>query len=158
VQRWLDDGIALSGQAGRGRAWICAPSPKGWRHATAGLIDLIRPREGTVRELAKFLTLSAVRRRYRWRGGLLVQVAGLRNGRPTVATKRALLSGPDTYLARDMAAVTGTACAAFMLLALEQDGTRCGASTPEDWADPQAFYKALERVGTPSSEIVESVT
>jgi saccharopine dehydrogenase-like NADP-dependent oxidoreductase len=132
-------------------------SPKGWRHATAGLIDLIRTREGTVRELAKFLALSAVRRRYRWRGGLLVQVTGLRDGRPAVATKRTPLSGPDTYLARDMAAVTGTACAAFMLLALEQDGTRYGAFAPEDWADSQAFYKALERVGTPSSEIVEAV-
>jgi saccharopine dehydrogenase-like NADP-dependent oxidoreductase len=51
-------------------------SAKGWRHATAGLIELIRTREGTVRELAKFLALSAVRRRYRWRGGLLVQVTG----------------------------------------------------------------------------------
>jgi hypothetical protein len=57
-----------------------------------------------------------------------------------------------------MAAVTGTACAAFMLLALEQDGTRSGTFAPEDWADPQAFYKALERVGTPCSELVESVT
>jgi hypothetical protein len=74
-----------------------------------------------------------------------------------VVTKRTPLSGPDTYLARDMAAVTGTACAAFMLLALEQDGTRSGAFAPEDWADPQAFYKALERVGTPCSELVESV-
>jgi hypothetical protein len=75
-----------------------------------------------------------------------------------VATKRTPLSGPDTYLARDMAAVTGTACAAFILLALEQDGTRSGAFAPEDWADPQAFYKALVCVGAPSSEIVESVT
>jgi hypothetical protein len=58
---------------------------------------------------------------------------------------------------RDMAAITGTACAAFMVLALDETGTRSGAFAPEDWADPRAFYKALERVGTPNTEIVESV-
>ena len=29
---------------------------------------------------------------------------------------------------------------------------------PEDWADPPAFYTALERIGTPRAEIVEPVT
>ena len=38
-----------------------------------------------------------------------------------------------------------------------ESGTRAGAFAPEDWADPQAFYKALERVGTPNAEIVESM-
>ena len=42
--------------------------------------------------------------------------------------------------------------------ALDEDGTRIGAFAPEDWADPHAFYKALERVGTPPAEIVESVS
>jgi hypothetical protein len=36
-------------------------------------------------------------------------------------------------------------------------GRVSAAFAPEDWADPQAFYKALERVGTPNAEIVESV-
>ena len=38
----------------------------------------------------------------------------------------------------------------------DEIGTRTGAFAPEDWADPQAFYKALERGGTPSAEMVES--
>jgi hypothetical protein len=58
---------------------------------------------------------------------------------------------------RDMAAITGTACAAFMVLALDEAGTRAGSYAPEDWADPQAFYQALERVGTPNNQIVEAV-
>jgi hypothetical protein len=44
-----------------------------------------------------------------------------------------------------------------MVLALADGGTRTGAFAPGDRAEPQAFYKALERVGTPSAEIVESV-
>ena len=43
------------------------------------------------------------------------------------------------------------------VLALDEAGTRAGAYAPEDWADPQAFYKALERVGTPNGDIVEAV-
>ena len=30
-----------------------------------------------------------------------------------------------------------------------------GTFAPEDWAEPEAFYTALERVGTPRAEIVE---
>jgi hypothetical protein len=44
-----------------------------------------------------------------------------------------------------------------MVLALDESGTRTGAFAPEDWAEPHAFYKALERVGTPNAEIVDSV-
>ncbi|HCE0934740.1 TPA: saccharopine dehydrogenase, partial [Acinetobacter baumannii] len=51
----------------------------------------------------------------------------------------------------------GTACAAFMVLALDETGKRSGTFAPEDWAEPEAFYTALERVGTPRAEIVESV-
>jgi hypothetical protein len=98
-----------------------------------------------------------VRRLAPYRGGLLARVTGTRDGKPAVAIRRTPISGPGSYLMRNMAAVTGTSCAAFMVLALDESGTRAGAFAPEDWADPQAFYKALERVGTPSAEMVESV-
>jgi saccharopine dehydrogenase-like NADP-dependent oxidoreductase len=132
-------------------------SPKGWRHAIAGLIDLVRTGEGKAGELVKFVARSAARRRDPYRGGLLVRLTGLRNGLPASAIKRTPIAGRDTYLFADMAAVTGTACAAFMVLALDQDGSRAGAFAPEGWAEPQAFYKALERVGVPCEEIIESV-
>jgi len=88
---------------------------------------------------------------------LLARVTGTRDGRPAVAIRRTPVAGPGSYLMRDMVAIAGTACAAFMALALDESGTRAGAFAPEDWADPQAFYKALQRVGTPNTEIVESV-
>jgi saccharopine dehydrogenase-like NADP-dependent oxidoreductase len=132
-------------------------SLKGWRHALGGMFGQVRTGESTSAELVKFLARSALRRTYPYRAGLLVRVTGIREGIPAVVTRRTPNSGPDTHLFRDMAAVTGTACAAFMVLALEQDGTRTGSFAPEDWADPEAFYKALERVGTPRDEIIASV-
>jgi hypothetical protein len=107
--------------------------------------------------MLKFLALSALRRTYPYRGGLLARVTGTSDGKPAVVVRRTPFAGPGSYLMRDMAAITGTACAAFMVLALDESGTRAGSFAPEEWAEPQAFYKALERVGTPSSEIIEAV-
>jgi hypothetical protein len=132
-------------------------SLKGWRYAVAGLIDLVRTGEGRVGELVTFAARTAARRREPYRGGLLARVTGLRNGLPAAVIKRTPTAGRDKFLMADMAAITGTACAAFMVLALDQEDARAGAFAPEGWADPQAFYKALERVGVPSDEIVESV-
>ena len=129
----------------------------GWRHTMRGMIGQIRRKESGTGTMLKFLATSALRRTYPYRGGLLARVTGTRDGRPAVAIRRTPVAGPGSYLMRDMAAITGTACAAFMALALDESGTRAGAFAPEDWADPQAFYKALQRVGTPNTEIVESV-
>ncbi|MFE5483942.1 saccharopine dehydrogenase family protein [Streptomyces sp. NPDC056527] len=129
----------------------------GWRHALRGMIGQVRRGESGAGELLKFLGASAIRRRYTWRGGLLARVTGTRDGRPAVAVRRTPVSGPGAYLAASMATVTGTACAAFMVLALDEAGKRTGSYAPEDWAEPEAFYTALERVGTPRYEIVESL-
>lgn len=56
-----------------------------------------------------------------------------------------------------MGTLTGTATAAFMLLALDDGLTRSGVYSPEDWAVPDKFYHALERLGTPSDELVVAV-
>ncbi|MGW4391682.1 saccharopine dehydrogenase family protein [Streptomyces sp. NPDC004685] len=122
-----------------------------------GMLAQVRRGETTWGTLIKFLVRSAVRRRYTWRGGLVARVSGTRDGRPAVAVRRTPVSGPDTYLVASMGTLTGTACAAFMLLAIDEAGRRAGAFAPEDWADPKAFYTALERVGTPRAGIVESV-
>jgi hypothetical protein len=113
--------------------------------------------ETTIGEVLEFLGKSAIRRTYPYRGGLLAGVYGTKDGKPAVAIRRTPVAGPGTHLMTDMAAITGTACAAFMVLALDESGERAGAFAPEDWAEPQAFYNALERVGTPRREIVESV-
>jgi len=132
-------------------------TPLGWRHALGGMIAQVRRGESGTGEMLKFLGASAVRRRYTWRGGLLARVRGTRDGRPAVAVRRTPVSGPGSYLLASMATVTGTACAAFMVLALDEAGKRAGSFAPEDWAEPEPFYTALERVGTPRREIVESV-
>lgn len=91
-----------------------------------------------------------------YKAGLKVEVTGLRNGIPTVVGRRTPVSGPGTYLFTDMAAATGTACAAFMVVALDDGpGARAGVFTPEEWAEPERFYQALERVGTPRAEILD---
>ena len=129
----------------------------GWRHALRGMIGQIRRKESGTGTMVKFLATSALRRTYPYRGGLLARVTGTRDGKPAVVVRRTRAAGAGSYLMRDMAAITGTSCAAFMVLALDESGTRSGAFAPEDWAEPQAFYKALARVGTPNAEIVESV-
>lgn len=132
-------------------------SVKGWKAAISGLHGQVRRGEVTTREVLRFLGSSAIRRTAPYRGGLLVRVHGTKGGRPEVVVRRTPVAGPGTYLMTDMAAITGTSCAAFMLLALDERGQRAGAFAPEDWADPSAFYAALERVGTPRHEIMESV-
>ncbi|MEU8617566.1 saccharopine dehydrogenase NADP-binding domain-containing protein [Streptomyces sp. NPDC048623] len=129
----------------------------GLRHTLKGMKGQIRRGEMQTGEMIKFLAKSTLRQRYPWRGGLLARVTGTRDGIPAVAIRRTPISGPDLYLVNSMGGLTGTACAAFMLLALDEAGKRTGSFAPEDWADPQAFYTALERVGTPRKEIVESV-
>ncbi|MBT2423778.1 saccharopine dehydrogenase NADP-binding domain-containing protein [Streptomyces sp. ISL-22] len=127
------------------------------RAMLGGLFGQVRRGETSWGTLLKFAAKSAAHRGYSWRGGLVARVSGTRDGRPAVAVRRTPVTGPDTYYAATMGTLTGTACAAFMVLALDTAGERAGAFAPEDWADPQAFYTALERVGTPRSEIVEAV-
>ncbi|OKH78679.1 saccharopine dehydrogenase [Mycobacterium sp. SWH-M3] len=132
-------------------------SVKGWRHALSGLWNLVGTGEASRIELIKFLALAAVGHTFPYKSGLKVEVTGLRNGLPAVASRRTPVCGPGTYLFTDMAAATGTACAAFMLVALDEEtGTRAGVFTPEEWVEPEKFYKGLERVGTPREEILDA--
>jgi saccharopine dehydrogenase-like NADP-dependent oxidoreductase len=114
--------------------------------------DLVHTGESTRLELLTFLVKAAAGHTFPYKSGLKVEVTGLKDGIPTVASRRTPVAGPGTYLFTDMAAATGTACAAFMVVALESD-SRAGVFTPEEWAEPQQFYAALERVGVPRAEI-----
>lgn len=119
------------------------------------MVGQIRRGESGAGALVKFLALSAAKRTYPYRGGLLARVYGTKDGKPAVSTRRTRLSPDGAF--NNMGGVTGTACAAFALLAIDEAGNRVGAFAPEDWADPAAFYGALERVGVPRHEIVETV-
>jgi saccharopine dehydrogenase-like NADP-dependent oxidoreductase len=131
-------------------------SLKGWRHAIRGVRAHLREGKIERRDTLRFLVLAMIGRAVPFRGGLLVRVTGLRDGVPTVEVRRTPNAGEHSALMTDMAAVTGSACAAFMVLALERDDSRVGAFAPEDWADPEDFYAALRRVGIPADDIVET--
>jgi saccharopine dehydrogenase-like NADP-dependent oxidoreductase len=132
-------------------------SIKGWKAAISGMRGQVKRGETTTREVLRFLGTSAIRRTDPYKGGLLARVHGTKDGQTAVAIRRTPSAGPESYLMADMAAITGTATAAFMLLALDESDRRPGAFAPEDWARPDAFYAALERVGTPPHEVVESI-
>ena len=129
-------------------------SLRGWRHALSGMRDLVRTGEASRTQLARFMALAAIGHVFPYKSALKVEVTGLRGGIPTVVSRNTTVAGPDTYLFTDMAAATGTACAAFMAVALDgESGSRAGVFTPEEWAEPQQFYAALQRVGTPHAEL-----
>lgn len=127
----------------------------GWRHALAGITGQIRRGESTVGAAVQFAVKSSARQLYPYKGGMLAVARGLKNGKPSRSSRRMSMK-PGGPL-NNMGGVTGTACAAFAVLALDLEGEHAGAFAPEDWADPAAFYRALERVGVPRREIVEVV-
>lgn len=128
------------------------------RYGLSGMYDQIRSGEVSLFQVLSFLISSARGKVEAYRSGLLVRVTGLRNGAPAVSMRRTPSTGKDSFLGHSMGGVTGGSTAAFMLLALDpQNKKRAGVFCPEDWAEPQAFYKALERLGCPANDIVESL-
>lgn len=128
------------------------------RHATMGMLEQIWTGECTAGEVLRFIGSSALGQTYENHSGLLVRATGTRNGQPAVVMKRTPKSGKDCFLTKNMAAVTGTACAAFAVMALEDRKARAGVFSPEDWAEPDIFYAALQKVGTPPDEIIEALS
>lgn len=135
-------------------------SNKAASYALEGLIDQIKRGEVTKEEVRDFfIEASGYAEKVETAGSLLVRAIGFRNGHPTTVTKRTpSVAFEDSYLTKSMATVTGTSCAAFMVLALQAGRTLRGVFCPEDWAEPQAFYKALETCGVPRAELPETYT
>lgn len=125
-------------------------------HAVEGLVDQIRRGETTQEEARDFLIEAAgLAEKIETAGALGVRVTGTRKGYPTVIVKRTPV-GKDPVLMRTMASVTGTACAAFALLALQAGQGLSGVFCPENWAEPQALYGALESLGIEQEELPET--
>ncbi|KIX98640.1 uncharacterized protein Z520_05941 [Fonsecaea multimorphosa CBS 102226] len=129
-----------------------------WRYGFAGMFDQVREGKVSTLELLSFLINSARGKTVPIRSGLLARVTGTRNGAPVVSMRRIPTTGKDAFLGKSMGAVTGASTAAFMLLAMDPENKkRAGVLCPEDWAEPQSFYEALERIGCPAKDIVESL-
>ncbi|WP_396923186.1 saccharopine dehydrogenase family protein [Mycolicibacterium sp.] len=132
-------------------------SLKVWRYALSGLWGTIRRREIGPVEVLKFMATSAAKKHPPFRGTNYVRVTGKRDGQPVVSVRRAPVSGPGTPWTT-MASLTGSATAAFMLVAIDQLGQRSGVRAPEDWVDPETFYHALAATGgAPLHQVVEAV-
>ncbi|KAJ5825428.1 hypothetical protein N7474_002566 [Penicillium riverlandense] len=127
------------------------------RYALWGMLEQIWNGECTTAEVLTYILNAVTGTKIENRGNILVRAVGMRNGVPTVITKRNPKNGKDTYLCQSMGTVTGTSTAAFMVMALEDGHKRTGVFCPEDWAEPEVFYSALQRVGVPKDEIIESI-
>jgi len=132
-------------------------SLKVWRHALSGLWGTVRRGEIGAIEVLKFMATAAAKKHPPFRGTNYVRVTGKREGQPVVSVRRAPVSGPGTPWTT-MASLTGSATAAFMLLAADQLGEKSGVLAPEDWADPETFYNALAATGgAPLHQVVEAL-
>lgn len=129
------------------------------RYGLSGMLEHIQKGEITIMQCLSYFINVARGKPDPQRSGLLVRVVGTRNGSPAVATRRNPTTGLDSFLGKSMGALTGASAAAFMLMVLEPAGQKHGGGVfcPEDWAEPQRFYKALEQLGCPPDEIVESL-
>lgn len=132
-------------------------SLKVWRHALSGLWGTIRRGEISAGEVLKYLATAAAKKHPPFRGTNYVRVTGTRDGEKVVSIRRLAVSGPGTAWT-DMAAGTGSATAAFMVLAMNELKGAAGVLAPEDWANPEAFYVALALTGgSKPHEVVEAV-
>ncbi len=132
-------------------------SLKVWKFALAGLWGQIRRKEIRAGEVLRYLATAALKNHPDFRGTNYVQVTGQRDGKPVVSVRRTGACGPGTPWT-SMASLTGSATAAFMLLAIEELGDLAGVLSPEDWANPEKFYVALALTGRSSvDEAIEAV-
>ena len=117
----------------------------GWRAALGGLRGARRNHELTRGEIFRFLGDGLRKRHEPFVGGVSCELIGTKEGQRVVVSRSTRTSGAGTAFS-SMAAVTGTAAAAFAHLALEG---RLGGGThaPEDWVEPAAFHKAMHARG-----------
>ncbi|KAJ5911265.1 Saccharopine dehydrogenase-domain-containing protein [Penicillium subrubescens] len=133
-------------------------SMKPWNYALWGIVDQVRKGGCTIAEVLGFFIDNIRGKPAARRGGMLVRGVGTRNGHPAVVTRRTPTVHKDSFLKGSMATSIGACCAAFTLLALDLgEQRRPGVYCPEDWAKPEAFFKALEKLGCPRDKIIESI-
>jgi saccharopine dehydrogenase-like NADP-dependent oxidoreductase len=127
---------------------------KGWRIAWRGMREQVKRGEATNSQFWKYLAMSGLKRKFPYKGGLLVRAYGTKDGKAALSSRRMQMN-PGQGM-EDMGGATGTPCAAFAVLALQESGQRAGVFCPEDWADPAKFYDALAACGVPREHIVEA--
>lgn len=131
-------------------------SLKVWKYALSGLWGQIRRKEIGAGEVLKYMGSAALKKHPDFRGTNYVRVSGRRDGKQVVSVRRTGACGPGTPWT-SMASLTGSATAAFMMLAIEELGDLAGVLSPEDWANPERFYDALARTGRVTELDLEAI-
>lgn len=132
-------------------------SMKGWRAGLRGMWGQVRRGENSLGSMLGTLAEGLRGKHPPYVGGLLAQATGTKDGKRVTVMRRTPRSGSDTYLWDSMGSITGTSCAAFMTLALGREERQAGVAMPEDWVEPQSFYRALEGLGAPREEVIDDV-
>ncbi|KAL5358534.1 Saccharopine dehydrogenase-domain-containing protein [Aspergillus floccosus] len=133
-------------------------SLKPWTCALWGMANQVRLGQFITGEVLSFVINSARGKQAPRRGGILVRGVGTRNGHPVVITRRTPTVRKDSFLGDSMATSIGACCAAFVLLALDRGmQNHPGVYCPEDWAESEAFFMSMEKLGCPRNQIVESI-
>ncbi|MFE3002559.1 saccharopine dehydrogenase family protein [Nocardia sp. NPDC059246] len=128
-----------------------------WKYALSGLWGTVRRGEIGAREVLKYLATAAAGKHPAFRGTNYVRLIGKRDGERVVSVRRVPVSGPGTAWT-DMASATGSATAAFMVLAIQELGDLSGVLAPEDWAEPELFYRTFAKTGgAQAHEVVEAL-
>ncbi|CAG8901754.1 unnamed protein product [Penicillium egyptiacum] len=123
-----------------------------------GMVGQVRKGQCTTGEALGYLVNFVRGKKPPPRSSLLVRGVGTRNGHPAVIIKRSPISRKDSPFGEGMATSIGASCAAFALLALDLEEQGCaGVYCPEDWVEPDAFFKCMEKLGCPRDQIIESV-
>jgi saccharopine dehydrogenase-like NADP-dependent oxidoreductase len=131
-------------------------SLKVWKYALSGLWGQIRRKEIGAGEVLKYMGSAALKKHPDFRGTNYVRVTGRRDGKQVVSVRRTGACGPGTPWT-SMASLTGSATAAFMILAIEDLGDLAGVMSPEDWANPEKFYDTLARTGRVAELDLEAI-
>lgn len=128
-----------------------------WDGALDGMIEQVEAGECSKEDVVDYLVAAIHRKATPFPSSLLVRAVGMRNDHPAIVIRRTPPNvGVSSFCWKDMAAATGTACAAFALMALKR--TASGVFAPEDWAAPEEFYDALAQLGAPESDRIQSYT
>ena len=126
-----------------------------WRYALRGMWGQQRRGEITLSDMVDYLRRTVRKEHPPFAAGILATATGLKDGTQVRVTSRSPLSGPSTVMGASMAAATGIATAAFMTLALRQQGQRHGVLAPEDWVTPRRYWDTLAGLGVPPDEVVD---
>ena len=131
------------------------PLVKVWPSAMRGVADQVAKGEVSEEETRAVLAAMFAGEHEPYTSGWSATVTGLKNGERTTVVRRNPVTGTDSVMWSSMGAGTGLCAAAGACMLLEDGKPAAGVFYPENWIEPQRFYRALTSVGIPEPEILD---